>query len=180
LFTAKGWETAWKQVENMGHPVNSIRDDVYYHTNDKTSVLKNAVFSSDRGSECCLETYTVSKAPKKKIITGLVIDKKDNQPVSGATVIVNAGGKQQKVTTDATGRYTIEVDTDVAGNVTVSKHRYSEKQTDITIVNTDEKDWSTDKFTNKDIVLEQFTLILTSITLKMMQHSGSIHCMISW
>jgi OmpA-OmpF porin, OOP family len=163
LFTSKGWEKEWKPTENMGHPVNSIRDDVYYHTTDKTSVLKNAVFSSDRGSECCLETYTVSKAPKKKTLTGLVIDKKDNQPVSGATVIVNAGGKQQKVTTDATGRYTIEVDTDVAGNVTVSKHRYSEKQTEITIINTDEKDWSTDKFTNKDIVLER-KIILTPET----------------
>jgi OmpA-OmpF porin, OOP family len=163
LFTAKGWETAWKQVENMGHPVNSIRDDVYYHTNDKTSVLKNAVFSSDRGSECCLETYTVSKAPKKKILTGLVIDKKDNQPVSSATVLLNVGGKQQKVTTDASGRYTIEVSTDVTGNVKVSKHRYSEKQTDITITNTDESNWSTDKFTNKDIVLER-KIILTPET----------------
>ncbi len=163
LYTAKGWETAWKSVENMGHPVNSIRDDVYYHTNDKSSVIKNAVFSSDRGSECCLETYTVSKAPKKKIMTGLVIDKKDNQPVSGATVLVNVGGKQQKVTTDASGRYTVEVDTDVTGNVTVSKHRYSEKQTDITIVNTDEREWSTDKFTNKDIVLDR-KIILTPET----------------
>jgi outer membrane protein OmpA-like peptidoglycan-associated protein len=163
LYSAKGWEAEWKSVENMGHPVNSIRDDVYFHTNDKSSVIKNAVFSSDRGSECCLETYTVSKAPKKKIITGLVIDKKDNQPVGNATVLVNAGGKQQKVTTDATGRYTVEVDTDITGNVTVSKHRYSEKQTDITIVNTDESNWSTDKFTNKDIVLDR-KIILTPET----------------
>ncbi len=163
LYTAKGWETAWKSVENLGHPVNSVRDDVYYHTNDKSSVLKNAVFSSDRGSECCLETYTVSKAPKKRILTGLVIDKKDNQPVSSATVIVNAGGKQQKVTTDANGHYTIEVDNDITGNVTVSKHRYSEKQSDITIVNTDESSWSTDKLTNKDIVLDR-KIILTPET----------------
>ncbi len=163
LYTAKGWETEWKAAENMGHPVNSTRDDVYYHTTNKTSVLKNALFSSDRGSECCLETYTVSKAPKKKIMTGLVIDKKDNQPVSGATVLLNVGGKQQKVTTDASGRYTVEVETGVTGNVTVSKHRYSEKQSDISIVNTDESSWSTDKFINKDIVLDR-KIILTPET----------------
>lgn len=163
LYTTKGWETEWKATENMGHPVNSIRDDVYYHTSDKTSVLKNAVFSSDRGSECCLETYTVSKAPKKKMITGLVVDKKDNKPVSGATVLLNINGKQHKVTTDANGRYTVELDTDVAGNVTVSKQRYNDKQTDIAIVNTDESSWSTDKFTNKDIVLER-KIILTPET----------------
>ena len=163
LFTAKGWETAWNTVENMGHPVNSIRDDVYYYTNDKTSVLKNALFSSDRGAECCLETYTVSKAPKKKVVTGLVIDKKDNQPVANATVLVNAGGKQQKVTTDASGRYSVEVDTDINGNVTVSKQRYNEKQTDISITSTDESSWSTDRFINKDIVLER-RIILTPET----------------
>lgn len=163
LFTAKGWETAWNTVENMGHPVNSIRDDVYYYTNDKTSVLKNALFSSDRGAECCLETFTVSKAPKKKVVTGLVIDKKDNKPVANATVLLNAGGKQQKVTTDASGRYTVEVDTDVTGSVTVSKQRYNEKQTDISITSTDESSWSTNRFINKDIVLER-RIILTPET----------------
>ena len=87
LYTSTGWETAWKPVENMGYPVNSVRDDVYYHTTDKSSVLRNAVFSSDRGSECCLETYTLSKAPKKKIISGLVLDKKDNQPVNQMSLL---------------------------------------------------------------------------------------------
>lgn len=163
LFMSNGWETAWKPAENMGYPVNSVRDDVYYHTTDKSSVLRNAVFSSDRGSECCLETYTVSKAPKKKIISGLVLDKKDNQPVSGAAVVLNHNGKNIKAVTDAGGRYTIELDADASGTVTVTKHRYSDKQADVTVINTDESDWSTSKFINKDIVLDR-KIILTPET----------------
>nr|WP_294903203.1 OmpA family protein [uncultured Lacibacter sp.] len=163
LYTSTGWETAWKPVENMGYPVNSVRDDVYYHTTDKSSVLRNAVFSSDRGSECCLETYTLSKAPKKKIISGLVLDKKDNQPVSGATVVLNHNGKNIKAVTDASGRYTMELDADASGTVTVTKHRYSDKQTDVTVMNTDESDWSTSKYINKDIVLDR-KIILTPET----------------
>ncbi|RXK60857.1 flagellar motor protein MotB [Lacibacter luteus] len=163
LFTAKGEGNNWSTIENMGYPVNSVRDDVYFFTSDKQNLLKNAVFSSDRGSECCLETYTVTKAPKKKIFTGKVVDKKDNQPVANAIVLINANGKQLKVTTDANGRYTTEIETDADGTVTVSKHRYAEKQSGINIINTDESDWSSTKFTNNDIVLDR-KIILTPET----------------
>ena len=164
LFTAKGWETAWNSVENMGHPVNSIRDDVYYYTNDKTSVLKNALFSSDRGAGCCLETYTVSKAPKKKLVSGVVRDAKNNAPVKGATIVwKDANGKTGTVVTEANGRYSFETDGSVEKNLTVTKERYNEKATPLKITGTDESDWSTDQFTNNDIVLER-RIILTPET----------------
>ncbi|TWI83114.1 WD40 repeat protein [Lacibacter cauensis] len=163
LFTAKGEGSNFTAVENMGYPVNSVRDDVYFFTSDQQNLLTNAVFSSDRGSECCLETYTVTKAPKKKIFTGIVLDKKDNQPVANATVVINVNGKQLKVTTDANGRYKTAIETDAEGTVTVSKHRYSEKQSNVSIVKTDESDWSSTTFTNNDIVLDR-KIILTPET----------------
>jgi Tol biopolymer transport system component len=70
LFTTKMNETGFKKPENMGHPVNSSRDDIYFFAAEKNELLKNAIIGSDRGSECCLETYTINKSPKKKIITG--------------------------------------------------------------------------------------------------------------
>ena len=65
LFTAQGGKTEWKHPENMGHPVNSSRDDVYFFASEKGTLLNNAIISSDRGSECCLETYTISKNTKE-------------------------------------------------------------------------------------------------------------------
>ena len=50
----------------MGHPVNSSRDDIYFYAPQEKGILENAIIGSDRGSECCMETYTVTKAPKKR------------------------------------------------------------------------------------------------------------------
>ncbi len=164
LYMAKGSAANWSAAENMGHPVNSIRDDVYYHTNDQSSVLRNAVFSSDRGSECCLETYTVSKAPKKKLVSGVVRDAKNNEPVKGATLVwKDANGKTGTVVTDANGRYSFESDGSVEKNLTVTKERYNEKTTPLKITGTDERDWATDQFTNNDITLDR-KIILTPET----------------
>jgi len=74
LFSSKGNISEWKSPENMGYPVNSSRDDVYFFATENKNLLSNAIVSSDRGSECCLSTYTVTKTPKKKMITGIVLD----------------------------------------------------------------------------------------------------------
>ena len=174
LFTAKGEGANWSNIENMGYPINSVRDDVYFFTADKQNLLKNAVFSSDRGSDCCLETYTVTKAAKKKITTGIVLDKKDNQPISNATVVLTVNGKQQKVTTDANGRYKTEIETDAEGTVTVRKHRYSEKQSNISIIKTDESDWSSTTFINNDLVLDR-KIVLTPETVVTVYFDFDMH-----
>ncbi len=88
LFAAKGSEATWKPTENMGHPVNSSRDDIYFFAPEKTALLSNAIFSSDRGSGCCLETYRISKAAKNKLLTGILLDCKDNTTVANAEVIL--------------------------------------------------------------------------------------------
>ena len=64
LFSSKGSETNWNAPENMGHPVNSSRDDVYFFSAEKGNLLDKAIISSDRGSECCLATYAVTKTVK--------------------------------------------------------------------------------------------------------------------
>ena len=75
----------------------------------------------------------------------------------------DAAGKTGTVVTDANGQYSFEVEEAVERNITVTKQRYKEKTTAVTITSTDESDWSTDKFTNNDIVLER-KIILTPET----------------
>src|SRR2546423_2002865 len=81
LFSAKGSVNEWKAPVNMGSPVNSSRDDIYFFANEKGALLDNAIISSDRGSECCLAIYALSKTPKKKMITGVVLDCAGNEPL---------------------------------------------------------------------------------------------------
>ncbi len=160
LFMAKGSENGWKTAENMGHPVNSVRDDIYFYAAENQLLLSNALFSSDRGSSCCLETYTAAKTPKKKIIKGIVRDLKDNQPVDGATVVwKDASGKTGTIVTGTDGTYQFELDGSMEKQITVTKELYKEKSAGITVTGTDESDMFTDKLSNTEIFIEKKLVI---------------------
>lgn len=156
LFMAKGTDKGWEAPENMGHPVNSVRDDIYFYAPENQLLLSNAVFSSDRGSSCCLETYTVTKTPKKKIIKGVVRDLKDHQPVEGATVVWrDASGKTGTIVTGTDGAYQFELNDNIEKQITVTKELYKEKSAGITVTGTDDTDLFTDKLSNAEILLEK-------------------------
>jgi OOP family OmpA-OmpF porin len=62
--------TQWSTPKNMGYPMNSAKDDLYYlpDNNDR----KKAYISSDRESDCCLNMFTVYD--KKYFLKGMVTD----------------------------------------------------------------------------------------------------------
>ncbi len=150
LFTTKMNETGFRKPENMGHPVNSSRDDIYFFTNEKNELLKNAIIGSDRGSECCLETYTINKSPKKKMITGIVRDCKTNEPVADA--VINIKNKQTK--TGADGKFQFEVDADVE-KFSIVKDGYNEKTENANIESVNDADLLIDIYNNASICIEK-------------------------
>jgi OOP family OmpA-OmpF porin len=129
LYTSKMKESVFELPENMGYPVNSSRDDIYFYAPEKNELLKNAVLGSDRGSECCLETYTVVKTAKKKTVSGIVLDCKTNEPLSDAIVIMKgAAEKSLEIKTGPDGRFKFELAGDInQQNFSVSKEDYKEK-----------------------------------------------------
>ena len=158
LFAAKGSEASWKLPENLGYPVNSPRDDIYFFAPEKTALLSNAVFSSDRGSGCCLETYRISKAPKSKRLAGIIRDCKDNAPVADAAIVLkNASEEIAKTTTDAKGKYVFDLMSNTYKDLvlTISKELYNEAISFSKIENTDESDLLIDKLTNEDLCIEK-------------------------
>ena len=162
LFSAKGNETTWNSPENMGHPVNSSRDDIYFFSKEKTALLSNAVIGSDRGTGCCLESYLITKNPKKRRLSGIVRDCKNNAPVSNATLILkSASGKETALTTDADGRYVVDPFEDTSSNMTltISSESYKDKASPVIIENIDESDLLTDQFINTDVCIEMELVI---------------------
>jgi OOP family OmpA-OmpF porin len=158
LYTAKGSEINWKMPENLGHPVNSSRDDIYFFAPENAGLLSNAIFSSDRGTGCCLETYAISKAAKSRQLSGVLRDCKDNTPVANAEVVLkDAGGKIWRTTTDADGRYLFSIGSDIYENLvfTINKELYTESVSPLKISNTDESDFLTDKLTSADVCIEK-------------------------
>lgn len=157
LFSSNGNLTEWKPAENLGHPVNSSRDDVYFFATENKNLLNNAIVTSDRGSECCLSTYAVTKAPKKKIITGVVLDCNSNEPLAEAQVTLkDASGKTFQLTTAADGKYSFDLpDAFSQFQFLVNKEKYNDKTADVMVERVDEANWQTDIVHNTAICLEK-------------------------
>lgn len=157
LFSSKGSTTEWKTPENMGYPINSSRDDIYFFATENKNLLNNAIVSSDRGSECCLSTYAVTKTPKKKLITGVVLDCANQQPLADVLVTMkDASGKTLQATTSTNGKYGFDVNDEAdQRQISVSKEKYNEKTTDVVIENVDESNWQTDILHNTTLCLEK-------------------------
>ncbi|MDP9230997.1 MAG: OmpA family protein, partial [Bacteroidota bacterium] len=161
LFTSKGWETQWRTPENMGYPVNSSRDDLYFFAPEKGTLLNKAIFSSDRGSDCCMGVFAVSKLPRKKMITGVIRDCRDNEPVADAEVVMKDGsGKSLRTTTGQDGKYAFELTGDMnQRQLFISKETYKEKTADITVEGSNESGWLTDTMYNAALCIEKKLVI---------------------
>jgi OmpA-OmpF porin, OOP family len=158
LFSAKGKTNLWSEPVNLGYPVNSSRDDIYFFAPDKTRLLENAIVGSDRGSGCCIQTWRINKTPKKNNLNGLVLDSKNHKPVADASIVLTTpSGRTRTTTTDITGHYVFDtVDTELKDfTVAVSKEAYRDTLSKVQITKTDETNLLTDQFFNTDIYIEK-------------------------
>jgi OOP family OmpA-OmpF porin len=158
LFLTKKTGDEWTNPENIGYPVNSTRDDIYYY-NSSSELMKNAYLSSDRGSSCCLETYHISKLPKKRKLSGQLLLCEGSQPMADAEVELNTGSGN-KVRTDADGKFTFELnESDKPVELVYSKDSFIAKTTQFKVVTTDEKDPLTNIFVQESVCLDRVEII---------------------
>jgi OOP family OmpA-OmpF porin len=114
LFQSKAAGKSWSEPVNLGHPVNSSKDDIYFVSRSANRhLLAEALFSSDRAADCCLETFYLRKTIEPNRLSGIVVSCADNQPVSGASVTI--AGKT--VTTGVDGTYAFLFDEFAAVNI---------------------------------------------------------------
>ncbi len=127
LFTSKGDLTGtMQQPVNMGYPVNSIKDDIYYLSTDSKSVWNSAYLSSDRSSECCLDLFAFDRQKVKKNISGKVVDCKDNSPVPGVSIVAKDANGNQVFSgrTDSKGQYSFMMDEFMSLETSMSAEGY--------------------------------------------------------
>ncbi|BAV08408.1 WD40-like Beta Propeller Repeat [Filimonas lacunae] len=63
LYSSKGEGVHWQTPVNLGYPVNSLKNDIYFFSNATNDILQHALISSDRESDCCLQLYAVTQKP---------------------------------------------------------------------------------------------------------------------
>ncbi|MGN8034798.1 OmpA family protein [Chitinophaga sp. 22321] len=128
FFQSEGDFGTWSAPVNMGKPLNSPKDDIYYTALDNTHPFAAGFISSDRESICCLEVFGINRI--MKIASGLIIDCETKQPLEGATVTLLDTVRRKtikKITLDATGRYTFEVDPQRYYKIVAEKDNYFTK-----------------------------------------------------
>ncbi|MDI3319791.1 OmpA family protein [Pinibacter soli] len=113
LYQAKGGVgNGWATVKNLGYPVNSEKDDIYFASKGTSkNMLSDVVFSSDRSSECCLDMFSLQKQMPAKKVAGKVVACDGSTPLAGAKVQVMAGDKViANLSTGADGSYSFTMD----------------------------------------------------------------------
>jgi OOP family OmpA-OmpF porin len=127
FFASKGTLGSWSAPENLGYPLNSIKDDIYFASNGNAkNMLSDVLFSSDRESACCLEMFTLSKVRPLKQISGLVVDCDGNAPIPWANLYVTNAANEVVETrsTGADGKYNFEMDEFMSLNYTAKAEGY--------------------------------------------------------
>lgn len=128
FFVSEGDFSSWSAPRNMGAPINSPKDDIYYTPVDRLHPLAAGYISSDRESVCCLEVFSVKKNAKS--VRGLVLDCDNGLPLTGAKVTLLDTVKQkvlQQLILDETGRYAFEVEMQQPYKIMAEKENYFSK-----------------------------------------------------
>lgn len=92
----------WKEAVNMGAPVNSVKDDLYYRKNNASDT---AYLSSDRASACCMEVFAAVALPRIDTLPIPELVKKA-EPVRPDTLV--AVKDVQKQLMDSIGAITVD------------------------------------------------------------------------
>lgn len=127
FFSSKGGFSGWSVPQNLGYPMNSAKDDLYYASMNLKGGLEKGYISSDRESVCCLEIFAVKR--KAKFAGGMVLDCETGKPLEGAkiTLLDSLQRKLEVQNTDVAGSYTFEVETDKGYRVVIEKENYFSK-----------------------------------------------------
>lgn len=113
FYSSKGSINNWSKPVNMGYPLNSVKDDIYFTTNGGAkNILGDVMFSSDRESDCCLDMFVLTKERPIKNIIGVVVDCETNQPIKGAKVEITNSSRNivSSNTTGTDGSYGFTID----------------------------------------------------------------------
>ncbi|RFZ90308.1 hypothetical protein D0C36_21150 [Mucilaginibacter conchicola] len=152
FFEAFNKDGNWSTPMNMGYPMNSAKDDLYY-VPDPADANKFYI-SSDRESDCCLNLFEAHD--KRHTLSGLVIDCDTRKALPGVKVsFVDSLNKQTiySIVTDKTARYSFNVKTSRPYSLVLEKQGYFTK---VLPVPASGGEMQGDTLFNADICLQAF------------------------
>lgn len=128
FYSSEGDIGNWRAPKNLGAPLNSAKDDIYFTPIDRLHPMAGGYISSDRESVCCLELFSIKKI--SRTISGMVLDCDNNLPLTGAKITLLDTILQkvlQQITLDETGHYRFEVEPERYYKIMAEKENYFSK-----------------------------------------------------
>lgn len=146
LFESMDSLRTWTKPANLGYPLNSTKDDLYYYPDDKDTTI--AYISSDRESECCLNLFKAKiikpklPAPPTAILTGVVINCATGKPLPDVNInLLDSLTKQvTNFITDKTGKYQFKLTYKHTYSLRLEKKDYFSKYAPVPAVTTTKVD----------------------------------------
>jgi outer membrane protein OmpA-like peptidoglycan-associated protein len=89
FFQSKGTIGNWATPVNLGYPVNSVKEDMYFVSRGSAkNMLEDVMLSSDRDAACCLELFALKKIRPLRQISGRIVSCDPSKPIVSSTVTV--------------------------------------------------------------------------------------------
>ncbi|MBN4051980.1 OmpA family protein, partial [Cytophagaceae bacterium AH-315-L13] len=108
---------SWSDPENLGYPINSSKDDMFFVTTDHESY---GYLSSDREGSCecitgyCYNLYSVLSKPLIITLSGIVYKQNTKKVIRNCLIIVEDNiGNNTAFITDENGHYETELQEDI-------------------------------------------------------------------
>lgn len=152
LFETYQTNSSWSKPLNLGVPVNSPKDDLYYWISDQKDKF---YVSSDRDSECCLEQF--EGLDQHYVIQGRVLDCDSQRLLPGIIVSLQDSVSkviEQEFTTSNSGTYHFDIRTNKHYRLLFQKPGYFSR----TMAVRRQANQSTDTLASPELCLQSFTV----------------------
>lgn len=120
FYESEGDFDSWSDPRNLGYPLNSSKDDLYFTPVDEEDV--EGYISSDRASLCCLEIFHLKREFLN--LKGQIFDCKTGKPLENVKVTVSDSLQEFMYTTSADGKYSFKLNTNRKLKITAEKADY--------------------------------------------------------
>lgn len=136
------YPTTNSPVRNLGHPINSIKDDLYFTSRSNSmDITRDCWVSSDRYSQCCLQAIHILKTKPDFEITGKVLNCDNKMNLSDVEILLFDTVKNEKkysTNTDKDGIFKIKVDKQEPFTIFYKLKNYISQSTQIKVPESEE------------------------------------------
>ncbi len=128
VFASKQVNNVFGKATNLGSPINSNKDDMYFFSKENTTnIIDDVLLSSDRDSKCCLELFTIRRLPSPiNTIIGTVRNSTTQEAINNIAFNWLTNGKLAKVNVNNMGIYNLTVTDTINYTVTLSSANYAD------------------------------------------------------